>query len=80
MQLQLYQVYYGIVFSHTKSKKKKFTVLPLYNIGNVIKINLNCIIDVKIVHIIYVIYILFKKGRNVNERASDRRAYDYSYE
>ena len=60
-------------------KKKAFSVYPLYNFGNSIKINLNCIIKVKIVHIIYVIYILLRR-RNKNERASNRRAYDYSYE
>lgn len=70
----------GIVFRNLDPKKTEYRVIPLYNFGNSIKFNLNCIISVKIVHIIYVIYILSKKRRNKNERASDRRTYDYSYE
>jgi len=78
--LQLYQRSYGIIFGITNPKKSEFIVKPLYNLGNSIKFNLNCIISVKVVHIIYVIYILLKKRRASNERASNRRSYDYSYE
>lgn len=60
--------------------KTEFRIIPLYNFGNSIKFNLNCIISVKIVHIIYVIYILLKTRRRKNERTSNRRSYDYSYE
>ena len=70
----------GIAFRSLEPTKTEYRVIPLYNFGNSIKFNLNCIISVKIVHIIYVIYILSKKRRNKHERASDRRTYDYSYE
>ena len=70
----------GIILGITNPKIKEFRVLPLYNIGNSIKFNLNCIINVKVVHIIYVIYILLKIRRKDHERTSNRRAYDYSYE
>lgn len=70
----------GILIGISEPKKQYFKVLPLYNFGNSIKINLNCIITVKIVHIIYVIYILLKKRRKDHERTSNRRPYDYSYE
>lgn len=70
----------GIIMGVTNPKTKGFRVLPLYNFGNSIKFNLNCIINVKIVHIIYVIYILLKRRRKDNGRTSNRRAYDYSYE
>ncbi len=63
------------------SRKYKYIINPLYINKNILKINLNCIIKVKMVHIIYVIYILLKRRRVYkNERASNRRAYDYSYE
>ena len=70
----------GILLRNANPNKTRYKVIPMYNFGNSIKFNLNCIIKVKIVHIIYVIYILFKKRRNHNERTSNRRAYDYSYE
>lgn len=60
--------------------KYKYVVFPMYTLKPAIKISLNCIINVKMVHIIYVIYILFKKGMMKNERTSNRGAYDYSYE
>ena len=70
----------GIILAKVEPKETNFKVMPVYNIGNVIKFNLNCIITVKIVHIIYVIYILLRKRRNNHERTSNRRSYDYSYE
>lgn len=70
----------GITFRNLEPEKTEYRIIPLYNFGNSIKFNLNCIISVKTVHIIYVIYILLRKRRNKNERASNRRSYDYSYE
>ena len=69
----------GILLARLNPKQTEFKIMPLYNFGNSIKFNLNCIIDVKIVHIIYVI-ILLRKRRNKHERTSNRRSYDYSYE
>ena len=57
----------------------KYLVNPLYNGKNQFNMDLNSIISLKIVHIMYVIYILIMKGRDENERTSDRRAYGYSY-
>lgn len=70
----------GIICANIKPKKVKFKIMPLYNIGNSIKFSLNCIINAKVVHIIYVIYILLRKRRSKNERTSNRRSYGYSYE
>lgn len=61
--------------------KYKYEIHPVYQNKNLIKLNLNCIIKVKMVHIIYIIYVLVKKRRvNKYERTSNRRTYDYSYE
>ena len=71
---------FSILIRNYNYKKVHYNITPLYQFGNTIKFNLNCIIDVKVVHIIYVIYILLKKGMIKNERTSNRRSYDYSYE
>ena len=70
----------AIFFTKLNAKKSTFSVMPVYNSGNYIKINLNCIISARMVHIIYVIYILLKRRRKNNGGTSNRRAYDYSYE
>ena len=61
------------------SKTIKYLIVPLYN-KNILNINLTSIINLKIVHIIYIMYILVKKGSNKNGRTSNRRAYANSYE
>ena len=60
----------------------KYNIQPIYNNQNLYKISLNCIIELKVVHIINVIYILVKKGkRDKNERTtSNRKPYAYSNE
>ena len=60
----------------------EYSILPIYNNQNLYKIKLNCIIELKIVHIINVIYIFIKKGKSdKNERtASNRKPYAYSHE
>lgn len=60
----------------------EYYIQPIYQNKNIYKIQLNCIIQVKMVHIINVIYIFLKKRRrDLNERStSNRRAYGYSYE
>lgn len=75
----------GIILAKTIKKyerdKHKYLIYPIYQNKNLIKVQLNCIIKVKMVHIISVIYILLKKRRvDKNERTSNRRTYDYSYE
>ena len=60
----------------------EYNIQPIYNNQNLYKIKLNCIIELKMVHIMNVIYILIKKGkRDKNERtASNRKSYAYSHE
>lgn len=76
----------SIILSKTISKRNykncKYKVTPLYTDKNILKIDFNCIIKVKIVHIIFIIYfLLYKKRRDdKNERTSNRRSYDYGYE
>ena len=61
--------------------KYKYKILPLYN-NNAYEIKFDCIINVKLVHIINILYYQFKKGRKKNDgkRTSNRRSYGYSYE
>ena len=68
----------------TSLKKERYiyNIKPLYYNKNLYKINLNCIIEIKMVHIINIIFILIKKGRKKNEQSttSNRKPYAYSYE
>ena len=63
-------------------KNYEYSIKPIYNNQNLYKIELNCIIELKMVHIINVIYILIRKGKSdKNERtASNRKPYAYSHE
>lgn len=66
-----------------KYAKDKFSygLETVYVNQNIVNLEFNCIISVKIVHIINMIYILLKKGRvKKNERTSNRRTYAYSHE
>lgn len=59
------------------AEKHKYKIEPSYIDKNLIDLRLNCIIKVKMVHIIHVIYIVIKKRRDVkNERTSNRRSND----
>lgn len=64
-----------------KKREYYYKIEPVYN-TNIINLRLNCIINVKMVHIINIIYIfLIKKRRSDKyERASYRRSYGYSHE
>lgn len=56
--------------------KYNYIITPKYEDKPSLKIKLNCIIDIKIVHIMNVIYMLIKKRRvEYDERTSDRRTY-----
>ena len=69
------------IVKKSKNKYCDYIVQPIYVNKNVYKIEFNCIIELKIVHIISIIYFLAKKGRSdKNERASNRRSYEYGYE
>ena len=71
----------SIILPHFAKNKKQinYKIEPVYN-KNLFNLFLEGIINIKIVNIIYVIYILAKKGSNNNERTSNRRTYAYSYE
>ncbi len=61
--------------------KYKYIITPIYEYKPRLKIELNCIIDIKIVHIMNVIYMLIKKRSVVyDERTSNRGAYVCSNE
>lgn len=70
------------VATDMKKQNYEYTIVPIYQNQNLYKIQFNCIIQVKMVHIINVISSFFKKGRSdLNERTtSHRRSYGYSYE
>lgn len=62
-------------------KNQTFAINPIYINQNIINIALSGIFELKMIHIINIIYILNKKeGVKKYERASDRRSYAYSYE
>lgn len=65
-----------------RHEKYKYKIMPVYQNQNVIKLSLNCIIQVKVIHIINIIFTLVKKRKESkkHERTSNRRSYDYSYE
>ena len=52
----------------------KWEIMPLYKNENFLNITLDCIISLNLIHIIYTIYKIKKKGEK-NVRASNRRAY-----
>ena len=65
-----------------KQERYIYNIKPLYYNKNLYKIDLNCIIEIKMVHIINIIYVLIKKGRKKNEQSttSNRKSYAYSHE
>ena len=74
---------FGILLKNTiaNSNKNIFIINPIYLNKNLLNLELNCIFETKLIHIIYIIYILNKKRRDdKNVRTSNRRSYGYSYE
>ena len=62
-------------------EKQSFQIKPIYNNQNILNIALSGIFQIKMIHIINIIYILNKKeGVKKYERTSNRRSYAYSYE
>ena len=62
-------------------KENNFKIIPVYINKNLLNIELDCIISFKMIHIIYMLYILNKKRRDDEYvRTSDRRTYAYSNE
>lgn len=67
------------IYNDKKSLEEyKYKIIPIYN-KNFSKFSLNCIISVKLVHIIYIIFLIWK-GSKKNERTPNRKSYEYSYE
>lgn len=76
----------SIILARTASTNNisnyRYKIQPTFYMQNFLKICIDCIISLKMVHIINIIYIL-KKKRSVNKydkRTSNRRAYAYSNE
>ena len=64
-----------------KFENQIFIVKPIYINQNLINIVLSGIFEIKMIHIINIIYILNKKeGVKRYERTSNRRSYGYGYE
>lgn len=62
-------------------KNQTFIINPIYLNQNFINIEVSSIFEIKMIHIINIIYILAKKeGVKKYERTSNRRPYAYSYE
>ena len=60
-------------------KNQNFKVKPLFYNQNLVNIEFSGIFEIKMIHIINIIYILNKKkGEDKNERTSNRRSYAYS--
>lgn len=59
--------------------KYNYHLTPLYINKNTFNLSINCITSIKLVHIIYMIYVL-RKDDDKNGRASNRRSYDNCYE
>ncbi len=69
--------------SATDYEKQNFIIQPVYCNKNLFNILFSGIFEIKMIHIINIIYILIKKeGVKKNERTttSNRRTYGYSYE
>ena len=64
-----------------KYKDQKYNIKPVFLNKNMLNIEFSGIFQIKMIHIINIIYILNKKeGEDRNERTSNRRSYAYSYE
>ncbi len=72
----------SIGISHMSRKEDyiKYKIEPIYANQNFIKIGISGIFQIKVIHIINIIYVFNKKGGRKYERTSNRRSYDYSYE
>ena len=82
MLVAIFSTILSIVFSKIRVKEKNivYEVKPIYQNENSIKIEISGIFQIKMIHIINIIYVLKKGGRKNHERTYNRRSYDYSYE
>ena len=71
----------GISSLQVKQDEVNYKIEPIYIDQNFIKIAISGIFQLKLIHIINIIYVLSKKGgMKKYDRTSNRRSYDYSYE
>jgi len=65
-----------------KRQECSYCIKPIYKGKNIIDLEFTSIFSIKIVHIIYIIFIYLKKKGEMNkdERTSNRRSYAYRYE
>lgn len=65
-----------------KDEKYRYEIIPVYKNKNMVNLSFDCIIKIKMIHIIGIIYTLVNKRKEKikHERTSNRRSYDYSYE
>ena len=71
----------GNIGEQYKKEKYKYIIVPAYNNSKFIRINLNCIFSIKMVHIINVIFMfLNKRSDKKYARTSNRGSYGYSNE
>ena len=65
-----------------EKKDKYFIVKPIFKDQNFLEILISCIFEIKVIHIINIIYVLVdnRKGEDKYERTSNRRSYDNCYE
>lgn len=62
-------------------KEQNINIYPVYNHQNLLNIEFSGIFEIKMIHIINIIYILIQKRRvEKNVRTPNRRSYGYSYE
>ena len=61
-------------------KKPRYQILPIYANRNLLKINLNGIFTIYLMHYIYSQIFKRKRSVNKNERTSNRKSYDDCYE
>lgn len=72
---------FTVIFSMACNPKDcYYKVIPIYIDKNIYKINLDCIISIKMIHIIVIMWKFLRKRVDTNERTSNRRPYAYRYE
>lgn len=69
----------GTFLNMISKEKNEWKLEPIYQNKNILKIDINSIFNIKMIHIIYTIYHLKMKGE-IYGRTSDRRSYAYSNE
>lgn len=70
----------GISRITLKEEEVHYEIGAIYANQNFVKIEISGIFQIKLIHIINIIYVFNKKGGRKYERTSNRRSYDYSYE